>query len=435
MNASASSSNMKTSQTRTKSSGWAAFNIKQREKQTLPPKVNKDPFPPIPGTSSTLDPSRNLAKVNHLSIKSFSSVLAPSVEFPPLAKNNDRKNQVHESGYVSHHNDKVLEEETRDLAFKMLKEMHCWADDRLIEDVYVATNNNFEKALALLEGMVSSSSSEEKEETRTSERSSMINEFQYNREGDRSSLPGKTTKLTDISSTISDGLKGTDKDLSDGHASDFELIMECLKSMPIEPDWEEDDIYLSHRKEALRMMRSASQHSRTASNAFLRGDHYAAQQYSLRAQEEWLAAERLNDKAAKEILSIRNSRNNIWKLDLHGLHAAEAVRAVQEHLQKIETLVTFSHSVSPTRVQEKNGITRSPSFESFDSMKVENSHKIRAPFKQRQTTLEVITGIGNHSRGQAALPTAVKNFLNENRYRFDEARPGVISVRLKFRHR
>ncbi|RVX21450.1 hypothetical protein CK203_002323 [Vitis vinifera] len=45
------------------------------------------------------------------------------------------------------------------------------------------------------------------------------------------------------------------------------------------------------------------------------------------------------------------------------------------------------------------------------------------------------TGRGNHSRGQAALPTAVRSFLNEHGYRFEEARPGVIAVRPKFRHR
>jgi len=27
----------------------------------------------------------------------------------------------------------------------------------------------------------------------------------------------------------------------------------------------------------------------------------------------------------------------------------------------------------------------------------------------------ILTGVGNHSRGQAALPTAVRSFLSENR--------------------
>ncbi|KAF2286710.1 hypothetical protein GH714_023865 [Hevea brasiliensis] len=144
-------------------------------------------------------------------------------------------------------------------------------------------------------------------------------------------------------------------------------------------------------------------------------------------------AERLNAKAAKEILSIRNSENNPLKLDLHGLHAAEAVKALQEHLNKIEILLKY-RPVSPGRFKTKNGIVNS-SLEPFISTGVENLDKQQIGFRQRTTSLQVITGVGNHSRGQAALPTAVRSFLSENRYHFDEARPGVISVRPKFRHR
>jgi hypothetical protein len=45
------------------------------------------------------------------------------------------------------------------------------------------------------------------------------------------------------------------------------------------------------------------------------------------------------------------------------------------------------------------------------------------------------TGIGKHSKGQASLPAAVRGFLIENGYRFDELRPGVFNVRPKFRRR
>lgn len=76
------------------------------------------------------------------------------------------------------------------------------------------------------------------------------------------------------------------------------------------------------------MNRLASQHSRAATNAFLRGDHFSAKQHSLKAQEGWLAAERMNSKAAKEILRVRNNNNDPWKLDLHGPHASEAVQAL-----------------------------------------------------------------------------------------------------------
>uniref|UniRef100_A0A0A9E836 Smr domain-containing protein n=1 Tax=Arundo donax TaxID=35708 RepID=A0A0A9E836_ARUDO len=55
--------------------------------------------------------------------------------------------------------------------------------------------------------------------------------------------------------------------------------------------------------------------------------------------------------------------------------------------------------------------------------------------RPKQAILHVITGIGRHSKGQASLPAAVRGFLIENGYRFDELRPGVFAVRPKFRRR
>lgn len=141
------------------------------------------------------------------------------------------------------------------------------------------------------------------------------------------------------------------------------------------------------------MNRSASQHSRAATNAFVRGDHFSAQQHSLKAQEEWLAAEQLNLKAANEILNIRNSKNDAWKLDLHGLHAAEAVLALQEHLLKIETQFPMNQPISANRVEQKNGTLCSLSLDSFNSMDVENWDEQQSAFRQRRTSLQVITGI------------------------------------------
>ncbi|KAI4383545.1 hypothetical protein MLD38_009371 [Melastoma candidum] len=76
-------------------------------------------------------------------------------------------------------------------------------------------------------------------------------------------------------------------------------------------------------------MRSASRHSRDASNAFLRGDHSAAHRSS-KAQEQWAVAEKLNNEAAKEILFLRNSKFDIRTLDLHGLHKTEALQALSK---------------------------------------------------------------------------------------------------------
>ena len=49
-----------------------------------------------------------------------------------------------------------------------------------------------------------------------------------------------------------------------------------------------------------------------------------------------MAAEKLNNKAAEEIFHLRNSNNNIWKIDMHGLHASEAVTALERHLHMLE---------------------------------------------------------------------------------------------------
>lgn len=140
------------------------------------------------------------------------------------------------------------------------------------------------------------------------------------------------------------------------------------------------------------MCRSASQHSRAATNAFLRGDHFSAKQHSLKAQEEWLAAQKLNTEAAKEILSIRNSKHDMWKLDLHGLHAAEAIQVLREHLQQIETQVWSHRSLSPKRSQVESRMGRSSSLESFSCMEPEKFDRQQASSRQRPTSLQVITG-------------------------------------------
>lgn len=433
-----STSFMNNKSRRVKSSGWAAFDLKQRQKDG---EVDgKDPFPAIGDLPVTGGLRRN-DDVGGLSSKSFSSVLQPpaSAGFPALKTQNvnnlTAKVADFSAGYMD--SDKVVEEKNGGnvlLDLQRLKEIHGWADFSLIEDVMVSVDNDAEKACVLLNGMVSNADFDEDEGARFNS-------------GFNKSL---ADDIADLSSTLEDALKDNDHNNDNNSielredvgvsssvdaAANMKLILGHLKSIPVEPEWEEDDVYLSHRKNALRMMRLASQHSRAATNAFLRRDHFSAQQHSLRAREKWSAAEQLNAKAAKEILSIRNSDSDPWKLDLHGLHAAEAGQALQEHLLKIETLVPNNRSTSPCRIKTKNGILHSSPFDAFSTVDAENLDKQQATFRQRPTSLQVITGVGNHSRGQAALPTAVKSFLNDNGYRFDETRPGVITVRPKFRHR
>lgn len=139
--------------------------------------------------------------------------------------------------------------------------------------------------------------------------------------------------------------------------------------------------------------RSAAQHSRMASSAFLKRDHYAAQQHSSMAREDWLAANNMNAKAAKEILLINNEKNDIWNFDLHGLHAVEAVKALQNHLTMIESQSSLHRSVSPKRVTGTHSLTGSSSYESLSCIVTDTCPKPCISSRQRPTTLQVITGM------------------------------------------
>ncbi|GAV69102.1 Smr domain-containing protein/DUF1771 domain-containing protein [Cephalotus follicularis] len=419
------------SRDKAKSSGWAAFDLKQRQKQGLEPQVDKDPYPPMTSSLATLHGCQNSRGFHDTSARSFLSVLRPSVECPTLTGNKDSEKPVEVGDSNGKRGIKVVEENNYDLVFKSLKELHSWADNSLIDDVMATVDDNADKASRLLEAMLFTESTEENKKTIISEQISTTGEC--NKKTDKNAQLGNYTDNHTLS-PLEYGLRYSNNDLKEICASSGKTHATDM-SVPVEPEWVEDDVYFTHRKDAIRMMRSASQLSRAASNAFLRGDRLSAQKYSLKAREEWLSAERLNAKAAEEILSIRNCNNGMWKLDLHGLHAAEAAEALREHLHKIETHIPIYRSISPNRVQTQNRILRSSSLESFSCIETEKLDKQQTTFRQQPTSLQVITGVGNHSRGEAALPAAVRNFLAENGYRFDEPRPGVFLVRPKFRRK
>lgn len=95
--------------------------------------------------------------------------------------------------------------------------------------------------------------------------------------------------------------------------------------------------------------------------------------------------------AAKEILSIRNCKNDLWTLDLHGLHAAEAVQALQDHLHKIELQVPYFSS-SSNKINTTADMVRSASLESFH-IDTEKLDKQQPSHRPRSMLLEVITGM------------------------------------------
>lgn len=109
----------------------------------------------------------------------------------------------------------------------------------------------------------------------------------------------------------------------------------------------------------------------------------------MKAQENVLTAQELNAKAAKEIFRIRNSENDIWRLDLHGLHASEAIEALQEYLCRIESQGFLKSS---NGVKDMDGIVNL-TYGSVSGMDKKNFDKQQAPVRLRSSTLEVITGI------------------------------------------
>lgn len=429
------------SQQQAKSRGWAAFDLKQRQKQGLEPQIDKDPFPPIATATTSMHPCENVVRNHEVLSKPFSSVFLPSDDVATLAENGDGKRPLLDGNSSGKHYTSM---ENQRSSIKTIKDLYSWADDSLVEDIMAAVDNDITQASNLLKTMISPSGSADNKETDDSRINSSSDVSLSDKTRDTSFPLESAADIADLSSTIEKCLKENNIEWLNGNdfygtklsndAASVKLIPGSLESVPIEPEWEEDDVYLRIRKDALRMMRSASQHSKAATNAFVRGDHFSAQQFSIKAKEEWLAAESLNNKAAKEILSIRNSKNDVWKLDLHGLHASEAIHALHEHLEKIERKILSNRSASSNRLNMER-VTHSSSVESFSCMDAEKLDELQASSRQRTTSLQVITGIGNHSRGQAALPTAVRSFLRENGYRFEELRPGVITVRPKFRHR
>lgn len=86
----------------------------------------------------------------------------------------------------------------------------------------------------------------------------------------------------------------------------------------------------------MRVHRIASHRFELAKTSFYRGDHLSARRHSSKAKEIWKCVDAMNAEAAEKIYLSNNKRNDVWRLDLHGLHARESISKLQEHLLKIE---------------------------------------------------------------------------------------------------
>lgn len=256
------SANTKMSWMKGKSSGWTAFDLKERQKHGLECKIDDDPFPPVSTSgNASLDVRGKLRRNREPSSeKSFSSV-----PIPP-SNNAYGKNQVCGGGRRSRPSTLIPPVNSHDSAFMKLKEMFSWADDSLIRDILLSTEDNFEMALDFLKGMVSAGDSAADEGNNNKEADDP------NSRRSRCKTFGRTvTSSVEMAarSTCEDAGKydlqerGGSSFLANAYESEklsddiseLDSIIQRLHSIPIEPEWEEDDLYLIHRKDALKMMR------------------------------------------------------------------------------------------------------------------------------------------------------------------------------------
>ncbi|XP_051148630.1 uncharacterized protein LOC127263571 isoform X2 [Andrographis paniculata] len=398
-------------------SGWMDFDLKQRrKKQGLEAENDSDAYPVLSGTIAP----NSLIKKNEVFVKNtISSPIVGPNDFPSLMDTENIGPKVSSKA-----------------DYQKLNELCHIVDERLIEDILAGVNYNFDKAISLVEAMFNS----EIKDVDIKEVESSRVDFQ--------SFDAPENHLVE---NLDMGC--ITRVLPDYEASSA-LNLDSSKSLPIEPEWEEDDIYLAYRKDAIKSIRSASRQSKAANDAYIKGDHISARHYSCIAKEQWVMAKKLNAKAAKEIFAVRNCKNDLWTLDLHGLHALEAVEALRDRLRSVESLV-LSSSFATLGGAHSGSSLFGASVPSANHVKMGTPVRYTPSTRPRQLHLQVITGKhcsqilglsshnlhsqeeevgnGNHSRGAATLPSAVKNFLNENRYHYDETRAGVLMVHPKFR--
>lgn len=191
--------------------GWAAFDRQHRPQKEKIDASGTDPFPPISGNTHA-GPSSSLTRTNPSVMKPFSSVLHPC---------NLLENPV-----------------------KLLKDANPWADHGLIEDVLEGVNNDLNMASQILKSMISNDSEDGK--TPVAEEKGHLN-VHKNKGLMEEATPNENYSVLNGSSSSSTSSENN----SSLNAMDNGLIF----SVPIEPELEEDDVYFTHRKDALKMMR------------------------------------------------------------------------------------------------------------------------------------------------------------------------------------
>ncbi|XP_051148634.1 uncharacterized protein LOC127263571 isoform X6 [Andrographis paniculata] len=312
-------------------SGWMDFDLKQRrKKQGLEAENDSDAYPVLSGTIAP----NSLIKKNEVFVKNtISSPIVGPNDFPSLMDTENIGPKVSSKA-----------------DYQKLNELCHIVDERLIEDILAGVNYNFDKAISLVEAMFNS----EIKDVDIKEVESSRVDFQ--------SFDAPENHLVE---NLDMGC--ITRVLPDYEASSA-LNLDSSKSLPIEPEWEEDDIYLAYRKDAIKSI---------SSFATLGGAHSGS--------------------------------------SLFGASVPSA-----NHV-KMGTPVRYTPSTRPRQLHLQV-ITAGKHCSQILGLSSHNLH-----------SQEEEVGNGNHSRGAATLPSAVKNFLNENRYHYDETRAGVLMVHPKFR--
>jgi len=232
-------------------SGWAAFDRKWRSTDGRGDEGGADSFPALSDSGAPNSASSSITGNSGLKPKPFASVVCPSVDFGAVSNGGGSKRSADHVDNVNHGASTAS-----DNKIKLLKDAHSWADSNLIEDVLAAVNNDVAQASHLLKAMVSP---------------------------DLQTGEGRTWDqlAAEMNKTHSLPSEDSRADNRKPDSSHLLLLPMNSSSIPLEPELEElDDDYLNYRKDALKMMRAATRHSQSASNAFLRGDHAAAKELS-----------------------------------------------------------------------------------------------------------------------------------------------------------
>lgn len=168
------------------------------------------------------------------------------------------------------------------------------------------------------------------------------------------------------------------------------MSSERMKTLVLE-NTTAQDIYREARREAVKRFKAYNNACRQATRAYERESHSEAREATQKARDLRAQAVDMHDEAASKIYATNNHHREKNEVDLHGLHAEEALMVLAIKLQALAL-------EDPPSVKE----------------------------------LRVITGIGVHQTGRAILGPAVEHFLIQHKCKYTTPRPGMVLVTVKY---